>query len=300
MFAGMVVANTGAVIMPWMLFFQQSAIAARKLQPGRPEAVERTGTLVGSFATQCASHGLDPPDLWVLAHLHAGSSQPLLSARSHTPRAKPKCPRIETRHHRLIMVATMATLAATRHRTGVYAVASAPDMARALDAALGAPLGRIVLMLGLLGGSLCATIVVALAAAWALSDALGHADKAGSPNPMDLPVHRAPAFYGGYVAVVLLGLGVQLACATLEQVSLVATFANTLLMVSTLGVLWHLACADSGHVALPAGVRVTGLHKWGSAAIFGLCAAVGLGAMAYSLVGAGGGAGMAGTVRDAA
>ena len=55
--------------------------------------------------------------------------------------------------------------------------------------------------------------------------------------------------YGLALRIGLLCLGVQLACATLEQGSLVATFANTLLMVSTLGVLWHLACADSGHAA---------------------------------------------------
>ena len=51
-FLKLVAANIGAVIMPWMIYFQQSAVAAKRLTPGHEEALERTNTLIGSILTQ--------------------------------------------------------------------------------------------------------------------------------------------------------------------------------------------------------------------------------------------------------
>merc|ERR1719213_620545 len=48
----LLVANIGAVIMPFMLFFQQSAVVSRQLQPGADEHAERVDTMVGSSLTQ--------------------------------------------------------------------------------------------------------------------------------------------------------------------------------------------------------------------------------------------------------
>lgn len=45
-------ANIGAVIMPWMIYFQQSAVVARRLQTSKAMSEERTGTLLGSVLTQ--------------------------------------------------------------------------------------------------------------------------------------------------------------------------------------------------------------------------------------------------------
>ncbi|CAJ1434940.1 unnamed protein product [Effrenium voratum] len=45
-------ANIGAVVMPWMVYFQQSAIVARRLRSQSQLDEERTGTLLGSFLTQ--------------------------------------------------------------------------------------------------------------------------------------------------------------------------------------------------------------------------------------------------------
>ena len=216
-FWSLAAANVGAVVMPWMIFFQQSAIAARGLRAGEAEATERSGTLIGSMTTQ------------------------------------------------LIMVATMASMAATRALTGVRAVEDARDMSMALTAALGDAPGKMVLALGLTGGSTCATIVVALAASWALCDAMGLDTR--SANPMDKLPWEAPSFYACYVLVVLIGLAVQLGGVTQESISIAATVANALLMSSTLAFLWLLACGP----AMPEGVRVTGMHKWACAAIFAFC-----------------------------
>jgi len=53
-FSKLIAANVGAVIMPWMVYFQQSAVAAKHadVRGGASEASERTGTLVGSVVTQ--------------------------------------------------------------------------------------------------------------------------------------------------------------------------------------------------------------------------------------------------------
>jgi Mn2+/Fe2+ NRAMP family transporter len=53
----LVAANVGAVIMPWMIYFQQSAVVANGLAPGRDEAVERAGTLLGAGLTQLVMVG---------------------------------------------------------------------------------------------------------------------------------------------------------------------------------------------------------------------------------------------------
>jgi len=47
----LVAANIGAVIMPWMVFYQQSAVADKKLQPG-DYAYARLDTAIGALLTQ--------------------------------------------------------------------------------------------------------------------------------------------------------------------------------------------------------------------------------------------------------
>lgn len=47
----MVAANVGAVIMPWMIFYQQSAVIDKKLKPKMIKKA-RVDTLVGTFITQ--------------------------------------------------------------------------------------------------------------------------------------------------------------------------------------------------------------------------------------------------------
>merc|ERR1719401_330589 len=46
-----VASNIGAVLMPWMIYFQQSAVVARKLKP-KDVGHEKANTLFGSFLTQ--------------------------------------------------------------------------------------------------------------------------------------------------------------------------------------------------------------------------------------------------------
>jgi len=51
-FMRMLAANIGAVVMPWMVYFQQSAVVARRLTTTKEVAQERTQSLVGSILAQ--------------------------------------------------------------------------------------------------------------------------------------------------------------------------------------------------------------------------------------------------------
>jgi len=51
-FLRMLAANIGSVVMPWMLYFQQSAVVARRLTTTKEVAQERTQSLLGSTVAQ--------------------------------------------------------------------------------------------------------------------------------------------------------------------------------------------------------------------------------------------------------
>jgi len=53
----LIAANMGAVIMPWMIYFQQSAVVARRIATPEQLAEERANTLVGSILTQLVMIG---------------------------------------------------------------------------------------------------------------------------------------------------------------------------------------------------------------------------------------------------
>merc|ERR1719299_370776 len=56
-FSELVASNIGAVIMPWMIYFQQSAIVARKMLTAEHMQNERSVTLFGSILTQMVMIG---------------------------------------------------------------------------------------------------------------------------------------------------------------------------------------------------------------------------------------------------
>jgi len=56
-FSELIASNIGAVIMPWMIYFQQSAIVARKMHSAEDMQNERSTTLFGSILTQTVMIG---------------------------------------------------------------------------------------------------------------------------------------------------------------------------------------------------------------------------------------------------
>lgn len=69
----LVAANIGAVIMPWMVFYQQSAVADKKLGP-QDYAYARWDTAVGALLTQV-----------IMAAVLMAAAATLASSRSHAP-----------------------------------------------------------------------------------------------------------------------------------------------------------------------------------------------------------------------
>jgi len=223
-FISLVTANIGAVIMPWMIYFQQSAVVARGLVTAEDVRQERTTTLIGSVLTQ------------------------------------------------LVMIGALVSLAAARSKA--KDIKTVLDIVDAMAPVLGWEASRILVSLGFLGGSLCASFVVSLAAAWAVCEAVG----ADDPIALDQPPTKAPHFYGSFLAVVALGLVVLLSGVNEVKLNLLVLILDGLLMPFAVGFLYLLATGD----ALPEEARVTGIHKYLLAVIFGLCTALSLGSAFYS------------------
>ena len=190
----LVAANVGAVLMPWMLFYQQSAVVDKGLA-ARDLRSARIDTALGALLTQ------------------------------------------------LIMVSVLVATAASLHgRAG--SLQSVGAIARALAPLLGSSTSRVLLALGILGAALVASIVVSLAAAWAVAEA------AGRPRSLNDGLRRAPLFYGLYAGAVALGAVLVLVSHSLVRLAIDVEVVNALLLPLVLGMLILLA-----HQVLPAAAR---------------------------------------------
>ncbi|HKI90974.1 MAG TPA: divalent metal cation transporter [Gaiellaceae bacterium] len=186
-YTALVAANVGAVVMPWMVFYQQGAVVEKRLGPGDLRGA-RLDTALGAVVTQI-----------VMA---------------------------------AVLIATAATLAGA---TGARPLDSVGDIAAALSPALGSQAARYVLAFGIGGAALVASIVVALALAWAVAEALGR------PRSLDDSVRRAPLFYGLFTASVVVGAALVLTSGSLVRLAVDVEILNALLLPLVLGFLALLA-----------------------------------------------------------
>eukprot|EP00438_Fugacium_kawagutii_P013527 Skav223263 [mRNA] locus=scaffold1037:222397:235492:- [translate_table: standard] len=172
-------ANIGAVIMPWMIYFQQSAVVARRLQNPEQMAEERTGTLLGSILTQMIMIGA----LVTLAASHTINKD---------RRPRPWC--CTERRRELHRPPPSRTSSATD-------LHSMEDIIEAIGPAFGQLWAKILVSLAFIGGSLCAAFVVSLAATWALCEAAKSDDvvTALDQSPRDAPRRRFMGSLGGAV-----------------------------------------------------------------------------------------------------
>ncbi len=98
----------------------------------------------------------------------------------------------------LVMIAVLVATAAAAH--GVHhSLNTVGQLAGALSVALGSTSARLLLTLGLTGAALLASVVVSLAAAWAV------AEVAGSSRSLDDRPRKAPLFYALYAAMIGIG-----------------------------------------------------------------------------------------------
>ena len=78
-FRMLLAANVGAVIMPWMIFYQQGAVIDKRL--GRAQiTLGRWDTLIGSAVTQVVMIAIVVASAWTIGRSHAGAALPTIGA----------------------------------------------------------------------------------------------------------------------------------------------------------------------------------------------------------------------------
>jgi Mn2+/Fe2+ NRAMP family transporter len=215
-YLALVAANVGAVVMPWMVFYQQGAVVEKKLTP-RDLRGARLDTALGAVVTQ------------------------------------------------LVMGAVLVATAAVLHGTHGRPLNSVADLAATLTPALGRQAARYVLALAIGGAALVASIVVALALAWAVAETLDR------PRSLDDSPRRAPLFYGLFTAAVVAGAALVLTSSSLVRLSIEVEILNALLLPLVLGFLALLAFRVLPHPYQP-GRR----HRAALAALIAAVTAIGL------------------------
>ena len=213
-YLALVAANVGAVVMPWMIFYQQSAIVQKRLT-ARNLRVVRLDVAAGAVVTQ------------------------------------------------VVMAAVLVAAAARLHGKG--SLSTIGQLATALSPALGGTAGRVILALGIGGAALVASIVVSLAATWAVAEALG------KPRDLNRSVRHARPFYALYAAIVAGGAALVLVSSSLVRLAVDVEILNALLLPLVLVFLALLA-----HRALPRPYRLLRRQRVAFAAAAGPIVAVAL------------------------
>jgi Mn2+/Fe2+ NRAMP family transporter len=212
----LVAANLGTSIMPWTLFYQQSALIDKGIGASQLRHA-RLDTLFGAVFCQ------------------------------------------------FISAAILVAAAAAFGSHGARALDSVAEIAGAFTPVLGPVAGRLVFALALSGSALVATIVVSLAAAWALGEVSGKRHSLA-----DHP-REAPWFYATFGGMLLLAAALVASGVNLVRLAIATGVVNALLLPVALGLLFWLA-----HTQLPPALRLRGTYAWSAALLLGACAALGL------------------------
>src|SRR5208283_4665838 len=168
--------NVGAVIMPWMIFYQQGAVIDKKLGKGDLR-VARMDTLIGAVVTQ------------------------------------------------IIMIAVIiATASASSHARTTLQVNSVGNIVDSLQPLLGTIGAKVLVGLGIGGAGLIAAIVVSLAGAWAVGEALGIKKR------LNLGFREAKGFYSAFIVANLIAASVVLSGISLTVLTLDIELLNALVL----------------------------------------------------------------------
>lgn len=196
-------ANVGAVIMPWMIFYQQGAVIDKRLSTRQMKGA-RFDTLGGAVVTQ------------------------------------------------LLMMAVVIITAATVGRTDPnHPLNDVGQIASALTPALGAAAAKWVFGLGMLGASLIAALVVSIAGAWGVGEALGFKHSLND-RPRD-----AKRFYAIYSIAHIAGALLVIFSVNLVALSVDVEVMNAILLPIVLTFLLLLEVKT-----LPAKWRMKGVYKY--------------------------------------
>lgn len=200
----LVAANVGAVIMPWMIFYQQGAVIDKGLSKDTIKK-ERHDTAIGTLITQG------------------------------------------------IMIVVIITFAATLGRLGSHTpLNTVGEIANALAPFIGSETSKILVGAGILGGSLVAALVVALAGTWGITEVLGW------DHSLNERLNKKNVgFYTMYALAHIIGAVLVLANVGLVSLAITVEVMNALLLPIVLGFLLVLEAK-----ALPDKYRMHGFYKW--------------------------------------
>ena len=199
---GLLTANIGAVIMPWMLYYQQSAICDKRLEARSKKDAGATATSTVDTEDEADELFYERAD----TAFGAGLTQ-------------------------VVMSAMVITVAATRSKK----IDEIADIALALNGTLGEVPAQIVVTAGLTGASMVAALVVSLCCAWAVAEALG------KPRSLSLPLKEGVCFYGVYLLVCIVGLVVTVSGASIVHMNIAIEVLNGVFMVPVICALFVLA-----------------------------------------------------------
>jgi Mn2+/Fe2+ NRAMP family transporter len=216
-FLYLVAANLGTTVMPWTVFYQQSALIDKGLDRSDLRAA-RLDTFGGAVVCQVVTAA--------------------------------------------VLVAAAVALGSGDVPSGLEDV---PEIGRAFASLLGSGFGKLVFAAGLGGGSLVATIVVCLTAAWTMGEVTGrHHSLAEHPA-------RAPWFYASFGVLIAAGAALVASGVDLVGLSIAVGVLNAILLPVVLGGLFVLA-----RRTLPEGLRLGGLYALVVAVLFVVTGVLGL------------------------
>ncbi|MGQ2358254.1 NRAMP family divalent metal transporter [Pediococcus pentosaceus] len=200
----LVAANVGAVIMPWMIFYQQGAVVDKNLGV---ESInkEKHDTFVGTLVTQGIM---------------------------------------------LTFVIAFAATMGLQHQQ--VALETVSDLASGLSAFIGSYPAKLFTGMSLLGGSLVAALVVALAGTWGVTEVLNW------KHSLNEPLQKGSiGFYIIYCLAHIIGAILVLANINLVNLAVSVEVMNALLLPIVLGFLLILEAK-----VLPEKYRMHGVYRW--------------------------------------
>jgi len=148
----------------------------------------------------------------------------------------------------------------------------------AFTATLGSVTGHLIFVVGLSGSALVATIVICLSLSWTIGEALG-VQHSLARHPLQAPWFHGPLVLIPLVLMLMAGGALVASGIDLVRLSVAAGVMNAVLLPVILVFLYRLA-----RMELPQPLRPQGVYAAIAAIIFGLVAAVGIGAAAVGLM----------------